>query len=198
MLTPAEWSVLQLWRHGLTRRQIAARREVSEYAVRYHLRNICGKLGVEHYSALRYWPGFPATSALREQPPMDNQLELGPLGQVSMYAAEAGRTEAWYRDTLGLRHVFTFGDLVFFDCGGVRLYIHAVGAEKWRKSSILYFLVPDIAAAHRALSKRGVEFSGAPHMIYRDDQTGAEEWMAFFDDPDGNTLAIMARVAPSA
>ena len=122
-------------------------------------------------------------------------LALGPLGQVSMYAVDAAATERWYRDVLGLRHVFTFGDLVFFDCGGVRLYIHAVGAADWRKSSILYFLVPDIADAHRELTDRGVRFSGAPHMIYRDDQSGTEEWMAFFDDPDGNTLAIMARVA---
>jgi len=115
-----------------------------------------------------------------------------------MYAVDAARAEAWYRDVLGLAHVFTFGDLVFFDCGGVRLYIHAVGAAEWRKSSVLYFLVPDIAAAHTTLSARGVHFSGAPHMIYRDDTSGVEEWMAFFDDPDGNTLAIMARVAPAA
>lgn len=126
-----------------------------------------------------------------------DELQLGPLGQVSMYAVDASRTEAWYRDTLGLRHVFTFGDLVFFDCGGVRLYIHAVGEEKWRKSSALYFLVPDIGAARRALTARGVKFHAPPHMIYRDDDTGVEEWMAFFDDPDGNTLAIMARVAPA-
>lgn len=124
-------------------------------------------------------------------------LALGPLGQVSMYAVDAGRSEAWYRDVLGLGHVFTFGDLVFFDCGGVRLYIHAVGAEKWRKSSVLYFLVPDIGGAHAVLTGRGVHFQGAPHMIYRDEASGAEEWMAFFDDPDGNTLAIMSRVAPA-
>ena len=35
-------------------------------------------------------------------------------------------------------------------------------------------------------------------MIYRDQQSGVEEWMSFFDDPDGNTLSIMARVAPAA
>jgi hypothetical protein len=31
-------------------------------------------------------------------------------------------------------------------------------------------------------------------MIYRDDATGSEEWMAFFEDSEGNTLAVMARV----
>jgi DNA-binding CsgD family transcriptional regulator/catechol 2,3-dioxygenase-like lactoylglutathione lyase family enzyme len=198
VLTPAEWTVLELWRHGLSRQAIAERRGVSGYAVRYHLRNIAGKLGVERYAQLRHWPGFAVASARREQSVTGDSLSLGPLGQVSMYAVDAGRAEAWYRDVLGLAHVFTFGDLVFFDCAGVRLYIHAVGAEQWRKTSVLYFLVPDIDVAYRELQRRGVHFEGAPHMIYKDDGTGVEEWMAFFDDPDGNMLAIMARVAPPA
>ncbi|MGI8928819.1 MAG: hypothetical protein ACR2H0_05070 [Candidatus Limnocylindrales bacterium] len=35
VLTPAEWSVLDLYRHGLSRRAIAELRRTSEYAVRY-------------------------------------------------------------------------------------------------------------------------------------------------------------------
>jgi catechol 2,3-dioxygenase-like lactoylglutathione lyase family enzyme len=189
-----------MYRHGLGRRAIAVRRGISDYGVRYHLRNIAGKLGVDGAQALRAWPGFPATSSLarRRSPSMLEPLTLGPLGQVSMYARSAPITEAWYRDVLRLPHIFTFGDLVFFDCGGIRLYIHAVGDEKWRPSSVVYFLVPDIVAAHAELTGRGIHFSQAPHMIYKDDETGIEEWMAFFDDPDGNMLAIMARVGPEA
>jgi catechol 2,3-dioxygenase-like lactoylglutathione lyase family enzyme len=182
----------------MSRRTIAARRGMSAYGVRYHLRNVRDKLGVETLAELRQWPGFPAGSPLARErsTTMSDDLQLGPLGQVSMYATDAARTEQWYRDVLGLPHVFTFGDLVFFDCGGVRLYIHAVKPDEWRKTSILYFLVPEIAAAHRLLGERGVRFQGAPHKIYSDDETGVEEWMAFFDDPDGNTLAIMSRVHP--
>jgi DNA-binding CsgD family transcriptional regulator/catechol 2,3-dioxygenase-like lactoylglutathione lyase family enzyme len=204
VLTPTEWTVLDMWRHGLTRRSIATRRQTSVYGVRYHLRNIAGKLGVDGSAALRAWPGFPATSAMasrqgsRRNQAMTESLSLGPLGQVSMYARSAPATEAWYRDVLKLTHIFTFGDLVFFDCGGIRLYIHAVGDEKWRPSSVVYFLVPDINAAHDELTKRGITFKQAPHMIYKDDTTGVEEWMAFFDDPDGNMLAIMARVSPAS
>lgn len=203
VLTPAEWAILDLWRHGLRRTEIARRRGISAYAVRYHLRNIAGKLGVATHAELRLWPGFPATSPRKEGVVMSLDedaaagLQLGPLGQVSLYAVDAARTEAWYRDVLGLPHVFTFGDLVFFDCGGVRLYIHAVGTEKWRPGSILYFAVPDIGSAFAELASRGVHFKGAPHNIYTDAATGVEEWMAFFDDPDGNTLAIMSRVMPS-
>jgi catechol 2,3-dioxygenase-like lactoylglutathione lyase family enzyme len=188
-----------MWRHGLGRVVIARRLGVSDYGVRYHLRNISGKLGVETTAELRHWPGFPATSPLshRRSATMSS-LQLGSLGQVSLYARDAAATEAWYRDVLQLPEVFRFGDLVFFDCGGVRLYVHAVGEDKWRPSSVLYFLVPEIHAAHAELVSRGVKFTGAPHMIFKDDATAVEEWMAFFEDPDANVLAIMARVAPDA
>ena len=129
---------------------------------------------------------------------MGNDLHLGPLGQVSMLCRSAGATEPWYRDVLGLPHLFTFGELVFFDCAGTRLYLSEVSADEWRPSSILYFVVPDIGAAHETLSERGVKFSGAPHMIHRHADSGVEEWMAFFEDPDGNTLAVMARVGGEA
>lgn len=127
---------------------------------------------------------------------MNNDVQLGTLGQVSMYARDANIAEAWYRDVLRLPELFRFGDLVFFDCGGVRLYIHGVGEEKWRPSSMLYFVVPDITAAHDDLVARGVEITSAPHLIFKDDQTGVEEWMAFFEDPDTNPLSIMATVTP--
>ena len=207
VLTPTEWSVLNLWRHGLTMAAIADRRGASRYAIRYHLRNAAGKLGVDSTAELRDWPGFPIDSARRratkgrEMPTTNKepqQLQLGELGQVSMLVRSASAAEAWYRDTLGLRHLFTFGDLVFFDCDGTRLYIREVPDAEWRPGSILYFVVPDIAAAHAQLLARGVAFKGAPHMIFRDDATGDEEWMAFFDDPDGNVLAVMARVSRSA
>jgi hypothetical protein len=53
--------------------------------------------------------------------------------------------------------------------------------------------VDDIGAAHGELLARGVEFIGAPHMIYRH-ADGTEEWMAFFKDPEGRPLALMSQV----
>jgi len=50
----------------------------------------------------------------------------------------------------------------------------------------------------RVLTERAIHFTGAPHMIFKDDTTGVEDWMAFFEDPDGNVLSIMSRVAPAA
>ncbi|HYM52904.1 MAG TPA: LuxR C-terminal-related transcriptional regulator [Candidatus Dormibacteraeota bacterium] len=203
VLTPAEWHVLDLVRHGMTRREIARRRDSSLNAVKYHLANIAGKLGVPGTRALRHWPGYPAASPLstRKEGPMSaapTALQLGPIGQVSLSIRDVGRAERFYRDTLGLPHLFTFGDLVFFDASGVRVYLHRKDADEWRPGSILYFLVEDIAVAHQALLDRGVSVAGAPHLIYTDDATGVEEWMAFFDDGEGNTLALMSRVSPSS
>jgi methylmalonyl-CoA/ethylmalonyl-CoA epimerase len=58
--------------------------------------------------------------------------------------------------------------------------------------SILYFRVPDIAQAHERMKERGIEFINAPHMIHRH-ADGTEEWMAFFKDPEGRPMAIMAQ-----
>jgi predicted enzyme related to lactoylglutathione lyase len=129
---------------------------------------------------------------------MASSVQLGHLGQVSMLARDTARVEAFYRDSLGLPHIFTFGDLPFFDCDGTRLYVRTVVEEEWRPSSILYFVVPDVQEAYRKIAARGVTFKGAPQMIYRDDASGDEEWMAFFDDSEGNTLAIMSRVPARA
>jgi hypothetical protein len=54
--------------------------------------------------------------------------------------------------------------------------------------------VADIHATQEALAAAGVHFTGAPHVIYTDDATGVEEWMTFFEDGEGNTLALMSRV----
>ena len=125
-------------------------------------------------------------------------ITLGPIGQVSLLVRDGPRAEAFYRDVLGLRYIFTFGDLIFFDADGLRIYLHRKDEHEWRPGSILYFLCDDIATAHAALGDRGVRFSGAPHLIYTDDDTGIQEWMAFFDDSEGNTLALMSRVGPPA
>jgi DNA-binding CsgD family transcriptional regulator/catechol 2,3-dioxygenase-like lactoylglutathione lyase family enzyme len=197
VLTPAEWQVLDWLRHGVSRREIARRRRTSLDAVKYHLANITGKLGLDGSAELRRWPGIPADSPLtnRSTDPMTTSIHIDHLGQVAVLCRDVGRTEAFYRDTLGLPHLFTFGDLAFFAIGPTRLFVRAVPDEEWRAGSILYLAVPDVHAAHDAVAAAGATVSGAPHRIHTHDD-GTEEWMAFFEDPDGNPLAFMAQVAP--
>lgn len=122
-------------------------------------------------------------------------LALGPLGQIARVVKDFAAAERFFRDTLGVPHLYTFGTLAFFDCGGTRLMVQAETGNEvpgLRNDSVLYFRVPDIHRAHEALTQRGVVFRGAPHMIHKH-ADGTEEWMAFFDDPDGKPLAIMAQ-----
>ncbi len=179
-------------RHGLTNGEIARRRGTSRDAVKFHVGNAVRKLGLAGRTELRAWRGAPADSALAgrvsEEAPM-----LGPIGQVSRTVADLGRAKAFYGEVLGLAHLYTFGDLAFFDCDGVRLFLTA--GEPRGAESVLYFSVPDINAAYDGLRSKGIEFLGAPHLIFRH-EAGIEEWMAFFTDPDGHTTAIMSRVPP--
>ena len=126
---------------------------------------------------------------------MAPDLRLGALGQVSLDIRDVARATRFYHEILGLPHLFTFGDLAFFDMAGTRLYLHRKDADAWKPGSILYFRVDAIDAAHLELLGRGVTFTGAPQLIYTDAESGDEEWMAFFEDGEGNTLAIMSRVA---
>src|SRR5437762_5345899 len=87
VLTPTEWRILDALRHGMPRREIAARRGISLNAVKYHARNIAGKLGVASARELRAWPGQPIGSrvAASQESAMTSTLQLGPIGQVSLF-----------------------------------------------------------------------------------------------------------------
>ena len=198
LLTPAEWQVLDQVRRGFRRGEIARRRGTSVDAVKYHLANISVKLGVPGRE-LRHWPGVPATSPVSRRRSRhmtsSTSIQLGTIGQVSLSIRDVARAERFYGETLGLPHVFTFGDLAFFDAAGIRLYLHRKDEADWRPSSTLYFLVDEIHAAQEALAAKGVHFTGAPHVIFTHDD-GTEEWMTFFEDGEGNTLALMSRAIP--
>jgi len=207
VLTPAEWRVVDAVRHGMTNRQIAERRGISRDAVKFHVANALAKLGLPGRAALRTWDDVPAGSPVRRPATtrgtamtedvrtVGTDLRLGEIGQISRVVSDIPRAVEWYGGVLGLPHLYTFGDLAFFDCGGTRLFLSlpengAGGGEE----SVLYFRVADIRAAHETLAARGVRFTAAPHLIHKHEDSGIEEWMAFFEDPDGHTLALMAQV----
>lgn len=194
VLTPTEWSVVDAARHGMGAGQIARRRGVSLDAVKYHLANAKLKLGLTSRLQLRSWIGIRRDSLLHGKAlDMQSPLEIGAIGQIVRSVTDIAKAEAWYRDVLGLKHLFTFGKLAFFDCDGVRLFLEQ---GETRNDSILYFKVPDIRAAHLHLEAKGVSFEGAPHLIHRH-ADGVEEWMAFFRDNEDRLLAIMSKVSPS-
>jgi catechol 2,3-dioxygenase-like lactoylglutathione lyase family enzyme len=191
--------VVDAVRHGMSNREIATRRGISVDAVKFHVANALMKLGLDRRAELRTWRGVPVDSALRAGESRQGvdamtTVQLGSIGQISRPASDITAAVEWYRDVLGLPHLYTFGDLAFFDCGGTRLFLSAAeNPDRVEEPSVLYFRVDNIQTAYDDLTARGATFETAPHLIHKHD-SGMEEWMAFFPDPDGHLLALMSQV----
>ena len=121
------------------------------------------------------------------------EFKLREIGQIAVPVNDLDRALKFYRDALGLRFLFQAPPgLAFFDCAGVRLMLDKAADDGQRRSSILYFRVPNITEAYQTLRGRGVRFQDEPHLIHKD--FDYELWMAFFQDPEQNTLAIMNEI----
>lgn len=124
---------------------------------------------------------------------MHTTAAISGVGQLARGVRDIGKSEEWYRETLGLPHLYTFGSLAFFDCGGLRLMLSQ--AEEIKDESIVYFRTANILKACEEMTSKGVKFINAPHLIHTH-ADGTEEWMAFFNDLEGRPLALMSQVAP--
>ncbi len=124
-------------------------------------------------------------------------IRITRLGQIAVTVHDLNRAIAFYRDTLGLPLLFTAGKLAFFNCGGVRLMLDVPEKLEFdHPSSILYFAVPDIAAAHRQMLAAGVHFEDQPHVITK--MPDHDLWITFFRDSEQNLLALMSEVPHAA
>jgi len=189
-LTPAEWRVAEAVRHGLTNPEIATKQGVSVDAVKFHVSNILSKLSFSSRSQLQKWDGIRMDSVQRKDERELEDLNFALIGQIARFVTDVEKATNWFRETLGLTHLYSFGELSFFDCRGVRLFLN-VGDPT--KNSIIYFNVPDIHVAHDHLKEMGVEIVSAPHLIHKH-KDGTEEWMAFINDVDQQPLGLMSSV----
>lgn len=64
--------------------------------------------------------------------------------------------------------------------------------QKAQRGSAIYFGVSDIQAVFATLKAKGLEFDAEPHVVHRTPKS--ELWLAEFEDPDGNKLALTAEV----
>ena len=124
-------------------------------------------------------------------------LRIQNIGQISIIIHDLPRATAFYRDALGLPLLFTAGNMAFFDCGGVRLMLGpASSPELDHPSSILYFRVPDINAAHKRLMEMGVKIEAPPRLIAP--MKTYDLWMVGFRDSEGNIMQLMSEVPRSS
>ena len=115
-------------------------------------------------------------------------LELTRIGQIGIMVKDLDAAAAFYRDKLGVKHLFTAPGMAFFDVGGIRLMLGQATAE-YPAATFLYYKVDDIDSVAAALKSRGVTQVEAPELAHR--APGMELWLAQFRDMDGNVVFLM-------
>lgn len=120
-------------------------------------------------------------------------IAITQIGQIAINVHDTSRALEFYRDTLGLKLLFTAGRLAFFDCGGVRLMLTPPERPEFdHAASILYFKVADIQSTYARLVQRNVKTEGEPHVVAK--MPDHDLWLAEFRDSEGNIMALMAEV----
>ncbi len=99
----------------------------------------------------------------------------------------------FYAGVLGLTLVDDEAFALVFDAHGTMLRVSKVPTHTPANFTVLGWQVPDIAAAVRALTERGVAFER--YDGFQQDDLGVQRFpdgtqVAWFKDPDGNTLSL--------
>lgn len=124
-----------------------------------------------------------------------SDVSLTKIGQISVNVHDLDRAAAFYKEKLGMKHLFSVPPkMAFFDCDGIRLMLATPERPDLdHPSSILYFKVPDIEETHRGLEERGVHFESKPMLVAP--MTTHDLWLAEFRDSENNVLALMCEKA---
>jgi predicted enzyme related to lactoylglutathione lyase len=125
----------------------------------------------------------------------DTNFGLSQIGQIAMNAHDIDRAVNFYRDKLGIKHLFNLPpNAAFFVCDGIMLMLMLPEKPEFdHPGSIIYFNVDDIEQATQTLSSRGIEFVERPTFVAN--MGSYDLWMAFFRDSENNLLAIRSQVA---
>ena len=118
-------------------------------------------------------------------------MNLNQIGQIALAVSDTDRSEAFYEHTLGLRKLYRYGALAFFDCAGVRLMLSPPenGQPVTVAQGAIYFRVADLPLAVQALRDKGVAIESEPHLTAP--MPDHDLWMAFIRDPDGHLIGLM-------
>jgi methylmalonyl-CoA/ethylmalonyl-CoA epimerase len=120
-------------------------------------------------------------------------IEITGIGQIAINCHDLKRATEFYRDTLGMKLLYEFPGLAFFDCGGVRLMLAEPEKKEFdHPASIIYYRVGDIQQSARALIEKGVTLEHEPRVIAK--MPDHDLWMFFVRDSEGNLVGLMNEV----
>ncbi len=113
------------------------------------------------------------------------------IRQVAVPVRDVDRARAFYRDTLGLPHLFDAPPgLAFFQCGETRLMLSQPEGAETAGGPMLYYAVPSARDAEAALAAEGLAFEQAAHHIAT--VGGKQVWLAIARDGEGNLIGLMS------
>jgi len=123
-------------------------------------------------------------------------VSLSRIKQIAIPVRSIDEAKAFYRDTLGLRHLFDAPPaLSFFDCAGVQLMLAGPGAQGKngdQQHAVLFYDVSDIKTTHARIKSVGAESLAEPRVIAR--MNGREIWVCELSDGQGNIVGLMSDV----
>jgi methylmalonyl-CoA/ethylmalonyl-CoA epimerase len=120
-------------------------------------------------------------------------IEITGVGQIAINCHDLKRATVFYRDTLGMKLLYEFPGLAFFDCAGVRLMLAEPEKKEFdHPASIIYYRVGDIQQSARALIEKGVTLEHEPRVIAK--MPDHDLWMFFVRDSEGNLVGFMSEV----
>ena len=92
------------------------------------------------------------------------------VGQIHITVTDLDRSIAFYRDVLGLEHLFTVPGqpMSFFDAGGVRLYLGRTEDERFVSRPTIYYRVDDLDTSWAEITARGAAEISGPQLVHRD------------------------------
>ena len=128
--------------------------------------------------------------------PSTAAVSLDRIKQIAIPVNSLEQAKSFYRDILGMRHLFDAPPaLSFFDCGGVRLMLagpEAQGEDGDKQHPVLFYDVSDIRETHERIRSSGAKSLEEPHIIAR--MNGREIWIAAVSDGQGNSVSLMSDV----
>jgi methylmalonyl-CoA/ethylmalonyl-CoA epimerase len=114
--------------------------------------------------------------------------------QIGLHVINLDRAIDFYKKVLQKEPIARFDPpgFAFFDLSGIRLFLD-VNAPK----SAVYLEVSDVKSEIPRIRALNVKIINEPHIVFPDPQglfdIPGNEWLAFFEDSEGNAVGIMSR-----